>query len=127
MKRVQVLGSLTLVAVLAGCTTIDRMRATQLEGGEVQQLVAGRTLQSEDPASEQVTFARYGTAVVERGGGTAEMGLWRVVDDALCVEWHSPESQPEACFTVHRVGSDRYQLRAPDGSVDRVLVDSATV
>lgn len=109
-------------ALASGCAAPQG--ESPMAGDQVTSAIAGKTLRSEGPAVEELTFARYGGAVIERETGTGDLGRWRVVGDALCVQWQDEAGGEEQCFDVYEVRESRYELRL-DGTTERVLIDAS--
>lgn len=108
--------------LVSGCAALRG--ESPMAGDQITSAVAGKTLRSEGPVVEEVTFARYGGAVIEREGGTTDVGRWQVVGDALCVQWQDEEAGEDECFDVYESGQNRYELRR-DGTTERVLIDAS--
>ena len=111
-----------MIAAACLCTMVAQTRASDLSGSEIEDLLAGATVEIDTPVGTKlpVRYGRNGRLSGQAGdlswylGAATDSGRWWVASDQLCHKWGRWFGSEPQCLRLRKDGR-RIRWRKPDG------------
>ncbi|MBR0558305.1 hypothetical protein J5J10_21640 [Ciceribacter sp. L1K23] len=120
----------SVIAVLPLQTTV----ASELSGGEVKELIAGKTVRLDTPLGIKLPL-RYRTDGAVAGDisgfsmasmfAPKEEGRWWVDGQRLCQQWPTWYKGRTFCFTIKKLDGNRIAWQRDDGATGTAVISGA--
>ena len=117
----KVLTFFSLFLLLVGCATTEKKlqddNLKALSQAELEALYEGGTTISFQTAKFSGTTIYHSDGKSEAHWGTAkDTGTYDIRDGKLCAQWAWIRNGKEECFSIYKLGDNKYKAISPNGS-----------